>query len=151
MNALALNLPSEHDATTAQKAIDVLRSIGVLPGETTFRLRPTEPNKEVEVVLPAEAVHLLIRVLTHMANGSAVALMFVQAELTTQATADLLGVSRPYVVRLLDEGKIPFHKVGTHRRVRAVDVIEYQAQRRAKSKRLLDELTQDAQELGLGY
>jgi len=150
MNALALNLPSDHDTTAAQAAIDVLRGVAV-PGDTRVRLRPDDSPHEVEVILPAEAVHLLVRVLTHMASGSAVTILPVQAELTTQHAADLLGVSRPYLVRLLNEGKIPFHKVGTHRRVRAADLMAYQEQRHSKSKRLLDDLTEEAQELGLGY
>jgi excisionase family DNA binding protein len=150
MNAPGLNLPTDHDANAARAAIDVLRGVSI-KGDTKVRLRPEDSASEVEVVLPAEAIHLLVRVLTHMANGSAVTVLPVQAELTTQHAADLLGVSRPYLVRLLDEGKIPFHKVGTHRRVRAVDVMAYQEQRQAKSKRLLDDLTEEAQELDLGY
>lgn len=150
MHALSLHLPSTHDTSAAQAAIDVLRSVAV-PGDTKVRIRPDDPDHGVDVILPAEAVHLLIRVLTHIANGSAVTVMPVQAELTTQHAADLIGVSRPYLVRLLDEGRIPFHKVGTHRRVRAADLMAYQTQRRSKSKRLLDELTEEAQELGLGY
>jgi excisionase family DNA binding protein len=149
MNSQALRLPSEHDATAAQHAIDVLRGV-CLPGETRMSLRP-EGGHEVEVVLPAEAVHLLVRILTHMASGSAVTVLPVQAELTTQHATDLLGVSRPYLVRLLDEGKLPFHKVGTHRRVRAADVMAHQRQRHVRSKRLLDDLTEEAQSLGLGY
>lgn len=150
MNALALNLPTDRDASAAQAAIDALRGLAI-PGDTKVRLRPEESTGEVEVLLPADAVHLLVRILTHMANGSAVAVLPIQAELTTQQAADLLAVSRPYLVRLLDEGKIPFHKVGTHRRVRAADAVAYQNQRQAESKRLLDDLTEEAQELGLGY
>ena len=65
--------------------------------------------------------------------------------------ADLVGVSRPYLVRLLEEGKIPFHKVGTHRRVHAVDLMDYKARQTDESRELLDELSRDAQELGMGY
>ncbi len=65
--------------------------------------------------------------------------------------AGLLGVSRPYLVRLLEEGKIPFRKVGTHRRVRAVDAMQFKAKRRGETRQLLDELTRGAQELGMGY
>jgi excisionase family DNA binding protein len=86
-----------------------------------------------------------------MANGHAVTVMPVQAELTTQQAADLLGGSRPYLVRLLEDGRIPFHKVGTHRRVRAADVMQYKARRRGESRQVLDELTREAQDLGLGY
>ena len=150
MNAPALNLPTDHDANAAQAAIDVLRGVA-LPGDTKVRLRPEDSTREVEVVLPAEAVRLLVRILTHMANGSAVTVLPVQAELTTQQAADLLGISRPYLVRLLEDGQIPFHKVGTHRRVRAVDVMEFRRARGAEAKSVLDELTREAQELGLGY
>lgn len=151
MKTEALNLPSEQDATAARVAIDALRNLGSLADGTRVRLVPKDPAKEVEVVVPGEAVHLLIRVLTHMANGHAVTVMPVQAELTTQQAADFIGVSRPYLVRLLEEGKIPFRRVGTHRRVQFVDLVEYRSKSRAESKRLLDELTQEAQDLGLGY
>ncbi|GMV43445.1 MAG: hypothetical protein AMXMBFR64_51610 [Myxococcales bacterium] len=150
MNASALSLPTDHDATAAQAAIDALRGVPIA-GDTKVRLRPEDSTGEVEVVLPAEAIRLLAGILTHMANGSAVTVLPVQAELTTQQAADLLGISRPYLVRLLEEGQIPFHKVGTHRRVRAVDVMEFRRARGAEAKSVLDEPTREAQELGLGY
>jgi excisionase family DNA binding protein len=151
MNTEALRLPTDQDTEAAQTAVDAVRSLVSERRPTVIRLRPPDAGEEVEVTLPGEALHLLIRVLTHMANGHAVTVLPIQAELTTQQAADLIGVSRPYLVRLLEDGKIPFHKVGTHRRVRAVDVMEYRASQSDKSRELLDELTRDAQELGLGY
>jgi len=151
VNAEAINPPTDQDAEAAQLAIDAVRPLVSQRRPTTIRLRAPDAANEVEVTLPSAALHLLIRVLTHMANGHAVTVMPIQAELTTQQAADLIGVSRPYLVRLLEEGKIPFHKVGTHRRVRAVDVIQYKARRRGDNKRLPDELTREAEELGLGY
>jgi excisionase family DNA binding protein len=74
-----------------------------------------------------------------------------EAELTTGEAADILGVSRPYLVRLLEEGAIPYHKVGTHRRIRAKDLLDYLERSRQQGKDLLDQLTAEAQELGLGY
>ena len=149
MNAQTLNLPTDRDALAAQGAVDALRGMSIA-SETTVRFRPDAAH-EVEVVVPAEAVHLLVRILGHLACGRAVAVVPVEAELTTQQAADLLGVSRPHLVRLLDDGRIPFVKVGTHRRMRTADVLAYQAERQAKSRRLLDELTAEAQDLGLGY
>ena len=151
MNAEAIRLPTDQDAEAAQMAVDAVRSLVSERRPIMVRLRAPDAAEDVEVTLPGEALHLLIRVLTYMANGHAVTVLPVQAELTTQQAANLVGVSRPYLVRLLEEGKIPFHKVGTHRRVHAVDVMDYKARRTDESRELLDELTRDAQELGMGY
>jgi excisionase family DNA binding protein len=70
-------------------------------------------------------------------------------EMTTQSAADMLGVSRQYVVQLLEEGKIPFHKVGTHRRVAMRDVLEYRRKRDAARKRMLGEIAREAVEDGV--
>lgn len=151
MGAAAFNLPSEQAVDAAQAAVDVLRGLDLGGRPTRVRVGAPDRADEVEVTLPAEALHLLLRILTHMASGHAVTVMPVEAELTTQQAADLLGVSRPYLVRLLDEGTIPHHKVGTHRRVKAVDVIEYKRRDDADRRSALDALAAEAQALDLGY
>src|SRR5258706_12765313 len=88
------------------------------------QLRPAGRGAE-PVDLPAPAVRLLLRILTEMGEGNAVTLLPVRAELTTQPAAEILNVSRPFLVRLLDAGKIPHRKVGTHRRIRFSDLMEY--------------------------
>ena len=106
---------------------------------------------EPPVALPAVAVRLLKEILAELAKGNAVAVMPVDAELTTQEAADLLRVSRPFLVEQLEQGVIPHRKVGTHRRVRAQDVIEYKHTLDQNRLKVLDELAAQAQELDMGY
>ncbi len=108
-------------------------------------------GQRVSVTIPAEAFDRFLELLGQMANGNAVTIVPVHAELTTQEAADLLNVSRPYLVTLLDSGAIPFHKVGTHRRVKAADLFVYKEKLEESSKAAADELTREAQDLDLGY
>ena len=86
-----------------------------------------------------------------MAQGNAVTIIPIHAELTTQEAADFLNVSRPYLVRLLEQKKMPFHMVGTHRRVRFEDLMAFKASFEKSRREAMDELATQAQELGMGY
>lgn len=118
--------------------------------DKTVRIR-AQADKEAQVIVPVEAFELFVRLLSELANGNAVTIVPVHAELTTQQAADMLNVSRPHLVKLLREGKIPHRTVGTRRRVRFRDLMEYKRLDDAERKRVADELAAEAQRLGLDY
>jgi excisionase family DNA binding protein len=103
------------------------------------------------ITLPASAVRLLLQLLSEIAAGHAVSLVPIRAELTTQQAADALGVSRPFLVKLLDARTIPSRKVGTHRRLLFSDLLAYRQKVDRRRLKVLDELAAQAQELNLGY
>ena len=111
----------------------------------------TADGRTDKIELPSVAVRLVLDMMGQIADGHAVSIVPVHAELTTQQAADLLNVSRPFLVSLLERGELPFHKVGTHRRVRYTDLIAYKRREHEARRRTLDELARQAQELGMGY
>lgn len=138
-------VPSLADAKLATESSRILAKIRP-DGEVRVRL-----DNGDELTLPNSAVRLLSHLLTEMSRGNAVTLIPVHAEFTTQEAADYLNVSRPYLIRLLDEKKIDHHMVGTHRRVRFDDLHRYRKEFHAKRNEALDELATQAQNLNLGY
>src|SRR5688572_11034796 len=100
MDAVDLHLPSEDASREAGEAVRALRGIRRGDGHAVVRVQPQGEEPELAVTVPVEAFELLLQILAHLANGHAVTVMPVQAELTTQQAADLLRVSRPYLVRL---------------------------------------------------
>jgi excisionase family DNA binding protein len=98
---------------------------------------------------PTAAYRLLVDVLTQMSQGNAVTLIPIHAELTTQEAADLLNVSRPYLIKQIEAGKIPHHKIGRHRRIRFNDLIAYKERVDADRAQAIDELIAQTEAAGL--
>ena len=132
---------SDSEQPTLKKMKGVLRNEACLP-------KLVGPQGE-EIILPKSIFHVLQRIVYHMMLGRAITIVPINKELTTQEAADILNVSRPYLVKLLEDGQIPFNKVGTHRRIRFSDLMDYKKQRDAERTRGLAELTQMSQEFGL--
>ena len=141
--------PTEADT---QLARDSARQLApqLAKANGTMQLQVVDAGGTSEAVtIPTVAFRLLVTILAEMAAGNAVRLIPHHAELTTQEAAELLNVSRPYLVRLLDEGRIPFRRVGTHRRVLFKELTAYRAEHRRARGAALDELARLSQELGL--
>lgn len=150
--ALGQRLLTPTDAES-KTAVESSRTLAAHLGKngSDLKLEVKSGTKSEELVLPAPAARLLLDILTQMGQGNAVALNTVEPELTTQQAADLLNVSRPYLVKLLDEGVIPSRKIGTHRRIMREDVLAYKHDIDLKRSEALAELAAQAQELNMGY
>jgi len=115
-------------------------------------LRVEGEGGETETIsLPSSFLRILAGALSEVSEGRPVHIAPAEEELTTREAADLLNVSRPYLVKLLDERAIPHRKVGTHRRILRRDVLAYKEKMRVEAEEAMQELADQAQELGLGY
>lgn len=139
----------DRDAELAQRAARRINDyLTAHPGPDPVNIQ-AELAGDDALVVPREAAVLLATILGYLANGEGVHVMPNSAELTTQQAADYLNVSRPYLIKLLDSGAIPFRLVGRHRRIRYQDLRRYRAEDDLERRRAADELTQLTQELGL--
>ena len=144
--------PTAADAQLALESSRRLTQFLAARPKKALRVR-IEPENEPEesISIPVTAFRLLNSILTEMAKGNAVTLIPVHAELTTQQAADILNVSRPFLIEQLEKGIIPYRKVGTHRRVMFEDLMEYKQTMDHNRLKALEELSVIDQELGLGY
>jgi excisionase family DNA binding protein len=141
--------PTEEDTRVARESSARLAAFLAARSRKRVRCRvEAENGAEESVAIPAAAIQLLRRILAEMAEGNAITLIPVHAELTTQQAADLLKVSRPFLVERLEKGDIPFHMVGTHRRIRFADVMQYKERNARKRHEALERLSALDQELG---
>lgn len=136
--------------TESEKASQAASAFARALAHNTLPLRIDEDGGEVRVDLPPSLGLLLIDLLTHVARGEMVTFVPYGAELTTQQAADVLNVSRPFLIKLLKQGQIPFHNVGSHRRISINDLIGYRARRDKDRSQGLDELQRLGQEYDAG-
>ncbi|MHB8225060.1 helix-turn-helix domain-containing protein [Acidithiobacillus sp.] len=119
--------------------------IGAAPGKSSG------VGDTQQVRIPTQALHLLREILVELGMGHDVRIIPITAELTTQEAADILNVSRPFLVQLLERDEIHYHKVGTHRRIRYDDLMAHKEKSEAARRQAMDDLVVQAQEMGMGY
>lgn len=129
------------DENTREFAIGLLQNFG------DFHLVNTKTNEHI--AMEGVVFEVLRDILRNLSTGKAVSIVPYDAELTTHQSAKLLNVSRPFLISLLEDGSIPYHKVGTHRRVKFEDVLSYKQQQKAQTQTSLKKLTKLSQEYGL--
>lgn len=143
-------VPTAQDAAIAREASRMLAPY--VEHLESLRFQVGEEKKVTQkLLLPATAIRLLLDLLTEMAAGNAITLIPVHAQLTTQQAADVLNVSRPFLVSLLEQGKIPHVKVGTHRRILFEDLMRYKKDIDRERQKALDELIRESEKLNIGY
>jgi len=137
--------PPTHDETQkASEAVQALTKAVTNEGSLPFSVH--ENGGEIEIEFPPAIANLVLDLLMHIARGEMVTFVPYGAELTTQKAADLLNVSRPFLTKLLEEERIPFHRVGSHRRVRVEDLLAYKEARDATRGNALKRLRRLGQE-----
>ncbi|CAH0443888.1 helix-turn-helix domain-containing protein [Ralstonia pseudosolanacearum] len=133
--------PSEEDVTLAREAGRTLAAV-LATGAAVRQVDIRDGSGRVRSVqMPVAALQLLQDVLDQIEKGCAVSVVSMHTELTTQEAAQMLGVSRPFFVQILEKGDIPFHKIGTHRRVRYRDVLDYKKRLDAQRQHATEEVS----------
>lgn len=143
-------IPSERDiqlATESSRALAAIRE----KKSRTFEIEVIGEKTRTSIKVPTSVFRMLLSILTQMSAGNAVTIIPIHKELTTQEAADLLNVSRPYLIQLLEERKIPYRKVGVRRKILFQDLMEFKKKDDLERDKILDELAAQAQELDMGY
>ncbi|GAA1092362.1 helix-turn-helix domain-containing protein [Nocardiopsis composta] len=141
--------PAADEAKAAREALPKLRRYLQDHPDRLTEVPVVDADSRQELVLPRAALELLEGVLAHMAAGRGVSIVPAHAELTTQQAADMLSVSRPHLIGLLDAGEIEYRMVGTHRRVRVDSLLDYKRRDDQRRRGAADELSAMTRELGL--
>lgn len=139
--------PSKLDQKIASESYNALASV-------IEQINSEQPEIEIEetsekIKIPLSALRLLGDILKAMGQGKLISIVPVATEVTTQAAAEILGCSRPHLVKLLEDGMIPFTKVGKHRRIQFADIVKYKEQMKEKQKQNIIDIMNSDEETGL--
>ena len=142
-----ISRPSKEEQKAALISYDALSS-------TLNEIKDKNPEIEIEethekIRIPYSALQLLAKILKETSQGKPVSIVPIATEVTTQAAAEMLGCSRPHIVKLLESGKIKFTKIGKHRRIKYEDIIEYKKDLKAKQEQLISKIMSTDEKTGL--
>lgn len=142
-----INRPTKQEQQTAMESYDALRAMLAQLDTENPEIEIDETEQRIKI--PLRALKLLAKILKATSEGKPISIVPIATELTTQAAAELLGCSRPHLVKLLESGEISFTKVGKHRRVKFEDIMEYKAIKKGEREAHLIEIMKGDEELGL--
>lgn len=139
--------PTKEEQKAALESYDALAS-------TIDQIHSEYPEIEIEetherIKIPLNVLKLLAKILKETSQGRPISIVPIATEITTQAAAELIGCSRPHLIKLLEKGEIKFTKIGKHRRIKYQDVLDYKKKVKAEQRKLLIELMQADEESGL--
>jgi excisionase family DNA binding protein len=144
--------PTRQDQLIASLSLDnITKTKAAIAATASEAVNIKLQESEEIITVPKKALELLFYILSNMAEGKAISLIPSDSEVSTQQAADMLHVSRPHIVKLLEQGSIPFKKVGSHRRILLEDLLKYDQDLKKQREKSLQFLAQQAQELNLGY
>ena len=147
MELIDIRRPTKEEQRAARESYEALVS-------SIEQLRTEMPEIEIEetedkIRIPINALRFLASILKEISRGNPVSIVPIATEITTQAAAELLGCSRPHIVKLLEEGKIPYTTVGKHRRIKYEDLVTFKKEMKTKQRNKIQELMQLDEESGL--
>ena len=142
-----IETPSKEEQKAALESYDALAA-------ALDQIHSDYPEIEMEeakerIKIPVKALQLLAKILKETSQGKPVSIVPIATEITTQAAAELLGCSRPHVIKLLESGEISYTKIGKHRRIKYQDIVDYRRKMKAKQRQLLIEIMKADEETGL--
>jgi len=146
-----LESPTRRDQKIARENVKAVEKIVQKHHSARKPIEIEITGEKTRIKIPPSAFRFLNTVLQLMAKGKAITIIPSDTEISTQQAAEMLNVSRPHVVKLLEKGELPYHKVGTHRRIILKDLEDYKAKGDKKRRKLLEELAKQAQELDMRY
>ncbi|GLR19559.1 excisionase family DNA-binding protein [Portibacter lacus] len=145
------NKTGKYEQRLASKSMNQIKATLAKTSSNKRKVQLTIQESKEVIDIPIEALSFLKDILSIMAEGNDLMIIERDSEMSTQEAADILNVSRPYLVKLLETGQIPFKKAGTHRRVLVKDIIKYKSKLQSDRRKNLNLLAKQAQELNLGY